>query len=1110
MLNTDSAIYDEARNWIHTLDVGNMWNVQLLQQKYRIDRGTGERRALPFRIRRYAEGCPPSCMKKALDVLLAAAPYTGIVFRGEQLEGVYRPTKTEWSYDSRDATNPAAGRNDGTFTLVQDLIDDRFPDTDDSVSGGSCSEEVVSEWHWDEASVADIPRPVPPGWSYSIQAVNRSEDGTVSYVLVKRHALTQHVDEVVVKDTPFSHETVETWNNLYADGTGGWADHDGNPVDIPHYESGDGYETKVTPRINQDCTYDIVVERTRSKPAIVDITTHHTQFLGDHTVRRVGSEAPLGPAPDSGGGVIKTHKDTLQPDGRFTTEESTRRERPVSQAVVDYAVGRRGRRVTIEHRYQSAPALPPAATDVGHRTRSEKTDGKLYNVTEVTWDTTRKTPVEHRCEVDQYKHVDSDTTAGESSVDRDAHALSQGGRGGHVYTVSFAMDDEGAITKTVNDHLERPVSSSRESWAVTRTGTRHTVVDTQVPNPAAAPAGSPGTLGVRVTVEKTPGGLYNNTVEETVLDPGMDGAANGDSCSKTVYIHRHETSSVDSGSVDEPEHVVDAGSGHYQTRKASLTDDGARTVDTADVYELPKDSASVGYRTTVKAVVVTRTDRNVQDPDRTAHVLALPGEARHTVNDGGSWDYTETTATAVTGNHDRFECDRNVFEHADSVQSVALSATADETDAAEPGNGSYFRKSSQVDDTGVRTNTVTEVRELHRSDYGRRVVVTPRYSVVTVTEKNRQTRASDPTSSGRSVQNTLNKGGTYDVTTTSAQVRDGRDRASGEKTIFSTQSVEQTDVRVADTVGNPLGSIEPVALHDGVYMQRQEAVDENGILTATVTTVHELPLPLSKVRRTSNHFLTTYTKVDANSGTETPPQASLEPLGADTYNGTTSEDYSVNNGGSVTVSRTVDVPEAREWDDPSILSGFRAYHRRHYFRNLTETAMRESWDAFTSLVDGDLSEWNAAGRGPTSFDLKPSVTLNEFGLMDGSFTATGSWSPDAAAPGEPDDAVYTDKIFHMYSVQQHPFEENVGTESNPEYVSRVSVAITHEKFRMLIGRGIASWDSLCAANTDILQGTTFRFTPSTHQYSAHIVLDLDSVKVDTYDADSPIRWRPHR
>ena len=240
MKSRDSIKLEQARAWITSAK--DRWRLQVLSKRLRL-RKDGTRKEIPTRIRRFLEGVPWAFVKPAIDFLLEQAPYTGVIANGVDFETAYRPTLTLWQRDAQAAAVGAV-RPDATYTLIQDLVEFDNKDAYRLGSSSSCSESVETDYVWDAGDIEDIPEG-GQGVTYSIAAVNRKEDGTFDYQVVKRVALTQHVPETTVQDDATKTVTHELWDNVYTDSSGRYVDQTGALLDIPAAGTSGGTSVRI-------------------------------------------------------------------------------------------------------------------------------------------------------------------------------------------------------------------------------------------------------------------------------------------------------------------------------------------------------------------------------------------------------------------------------------------------------------------------------------------------------------------------------------------------------------------------------------------------------------------------------------------------------------------------------------------------------------------------------------------------------------------------------------------------------------------------------------------------------------------------------------------------
>ena len=363
------------------------------------DLPAGECRELPARIRRFVPGCPWALVDQAVRYLHSIAPYTGIVYNGVRLEGAYRPTMTQWLRD--DQTNVSERGANGTYTLVQDLIE--VSSCDDAVlapTGVSCSAYEETSFRWDEASVEPLPTGCEQGVTWSLRAVQRNEDGTFDYQVVKTVARSRHFGPVRVSCGELSETWEERWESLYGEpaqasslpgepgaspspGTlhGVGCDFGGalpGPVcDTP------GVRTEWEFRRNPDCTYDAVARRTVSKEWSASWREGSACRPREVAVVSNSREFVAAPAPEVGRTV--DHRVTRNDDGSYSaTTQVTMSPAPYSYGWTDGPACRR-RRVDVLRAQTSQPELPTRESDETLR-NGGTLEAELSRNEDCTWD----------------------------------------------------------------------------------------------------------------------------------------------------------------------------------------------------------------------------------------------------------------------------------------------------------------------------------------------------------------------------------------------------------------------------------------------------------------------------------------------------------------------------------------------------------------------------------------------------------------------------------------------------------------------------------------------------------------------------------------------------
>lgn len=213
---------------------------------------------------------------------------------------------------------------------------------------------------------------------------------------------------------------------------------------------------------------------------------------------------------------------------------------------------------------------------------------------------------------------------------------------------------------------EQPVSSAITKVEKTWEGIIRTTKNRNQQNPAAEP--SQMKPGSSITNEKTPGGLYDQTIvdaDETPL------GVKGRDCEKTIFEHRDTV--TENTPTDPGEQHGSAAGGTIVQKSAAMTRFGTWDVKQLTLVEQPVSSAVVQYRKTIHGTVETTTDRNQTNP-LTSSGISIGETRRSEKTPGGLYNNTtEVTTTDAAG---------KIIDGLDkeTVKSTAFSTTNQATD----------------------------------------------------------------------------------------------------------------------------------------------------------------------------------------------------------------------------------------------------------------------------------------------------------------------------------------------------------------------------------------------------------------------------------------------
>lgn len=349
----------------------------------RSDPGEGECPEAPVRIRRFVSGCPWALVDQAVRYLHRIAPYRGIIYNGVRLDGVYRPTVTQWVRDEQ-SQSPGERGSLGTYTLIQDLVEITCcGDKETLGTGSSCQSTEKTTYVWDADSVEPLPVSCEQGVTYSLRAVQRDEDGNFSYQLVKTVARTVAWGPVDVSCQGLEKVVEWGWRNLYGDPDSGFESHgcgDVPPyaeVDVPKCSSpAPGVRVESQWQMNPDCTWDVRVRKRTAEPGTGEWDDGMSCRPSHHVVYRNSLDVPAVVPPAVGERVSAGFRlnDDLTWDGEETRTEAPP---PETWSWVDGSACRR-RRTTVLDDWRSRPAVPAVG-------EGETLDASLSRNEDCTW-----------------------------------------------------------------------------------------------------------------------------------------------------------------------------------------------------------------------------------------------------------------------------------------------------------------------------------------------------------------------------------------------------------------------------------------------------------------------------------------------------------------------------------------------------------------------------------------------------------------------------------------------------------------------------------------------------------------------------------------------------
>lgn len=394
---------------------------------------------------------------------------------------------------------------------------------------------------------------------------------------------------------------------------------------------------------------------------------------------------------------------TLSKNSDCTTDVSNavETEKPVSNAVVE-----RSKRLHAVTRSTTDRNQPTAITDtagtlkVGETVRSQKTPGGLYDNTHVQVDEEEVGVIGEDCSKTIYEHGHK---VHSNVAEKPAPEAAAAG-GGHVYGKTARQTEYGTWNVTESDSLELPVSEAR----VSKKKTLHGMVTSTTARNQPLPGPTPSKVGEGTTNQKTPGGLYDVTLDSVEVEPAGKIA---ESCEKTQFEHQH--TEVENKAAPDASEADSASGGVISKVSSRETELGTWDVTTTKTTELPVSEASKRYQKTLHGTVETTVNRN-QASALSGGGMKV-GETRQSEKTpGGLYNNTQSLVVnepagkiGEAGVEDRHS--RTVSETVNQMEMEDTAPTFSE--------GEIVRKTSSMNSDGtadVQTHTVTAKPSMNR------------------------------------------------------------------------------------------------------------------------------------------------------------------------------------------------------------------------------------------------------------------------------------------------------------------------------------------------------------------------------------------------------------
>ena len=459
---------------------------------------------------------------------------------------------------------------------------------------------------------------------------------------------------------------------------------------LPASSSGVEYSMKGVTRDGETGLFSCVVEkRERVQQDVADYVTQETVFEKRSEEQHIGVKADkvssTGKAASVADGKIVTRKITKNADCTSDVANTTITEVQVAGASETVSVGLTGTTKTTVNRNMADKAATDSL-DVGDRVENVKTEGGRWTQTITKFVKSAAKKIAESCRKTLFEHTHSTTNVQGTDPGFDHSAVA---RGGKIVEKSVRRTADGAYQIDEQTTEEKGVTDSVVTVRKTLRGTVKTTLDR---NQQTAAETTGLSVGDEVRVEKTPGGLYNNTKS------GVTNEAAGEiqrSCEKSGDV-RHTDATTKNVTDDPGKDCVSADANVVNRKTVRKTEEGTFDVTDEKTTYAPKTTTTYGGSANARETTTSGINQTII-PE------ASPGtnqkvEISASANEHGSYSTTKhvTTykpATATSTTHWATEDSHTTVTR----HNPAASVTA----------GGYGTSSASPDDNGAATTEVT-------------------------------------------------------------------------------------------------------------------------------------------------------------------------------------------------------------------------------------------------------------------------------------------------------------------------------------------------------------------------------------------------------------------
>lgn len=453
---------------------------------------------------RVARMPPEECMEQLLAFLSSEEGCKELYIDGKPLTDEWLPLSA-W-YDRTTATNRTE-----TVEVYHALrhVSDATADGPYVLHDG-CTYKESHTFYFGVANLPELPADAS-GVQHRIESLRRDEEsGLYSCVLTKRERVTVDLPEYTTHQDAFQTRTEAAKFGVKGDQTA--VDAAATELIGEHAADQAGIIVDIAKRKNDDCTTDLTIDVTESKPAPGARKAVETIYEKSSSELQRNQHEVSAAESSAGEGMRVEQRITFNPDKTADVETVTTTEKPVLEAEVERAEDAYHTVMRTTHRHQPAPASPSEFTPgTIQRVTNARTPGGTYDSVVETTDAKTNLRVGTDFVRDAYMWTEIETHREKTS----AQFFGQDVQNGIVKRVDEKMLEDGTYEIRTVKTTELPQENAEVVYEANALETTARTTHRHVKTQNTSPVPMDGQI-VRKSSKLNPGGTYDNEVETTI------------------------------------------------------------------------------------------------------------------------------------------------------------------------------------------------------------------------------------------------------------------------------------------------------------------------------------------------------------------------------------------------------------------------------------------------------------------------------------------------------------------------------------------------------------------------------------------------------------------